>query len=171
MLGMDGRTIEGDDEPFDPSPWLGYPVVVLWGANHYASRLPDSPCWLVWDKRNGITTNDQADCEMAWTNLRGVARLMSRYWNGAQARERGDVRYHSNQKPVSLMAWCLDKAKVPQGALVLDPYAGSGTTGVACLQTGRRFVGIEIDEGHFDVAVRRIEAAAAQQRLALVLEG
>jgi DNA modification methylase len=65
-----------------------------------------------------------------------------------------------------MMEWLVNRASA-SNALVLDPFMGSGTTGVACLQTGRRFVGIEIDEGYFDIAVRRIEAAAAQQRMAL----
>jgi DNA modification methylase len=65
-----------------------------------------------------------------------------------------------------MMEWLVNRASA-SNALVLDPFMGSGTTGVACLQTGRRFIGIEIDEGYFDIAVRRIEAAAAQQRMAL----
>lgn len=73
---------------------------------------------------------------------------------------------HPCAKPIRMMEWLVNRASA-SNALVLDPFMGSGTTGVACLQTGRRFIGIEIDPGYFDVAVRRIEAAAAQQRLAL----
>lgn len=169
LLGTDGMSIVGDNEPFDPSPWLNFPIVVLWGANHYASRLPDSSRWLVWDKRDGIPSNDQADCEMAWTNQRGVARLKTRYWNGAQATEKGEKRVHPNQKPVALLKWCMDVVGVPVGATVLDPYMGSGSLGIACIQTGRNFIGIEIDPDYFAIAQRRIEDAAAQPLLLEVL--
>ena len=155
-LGMDGEAIICDDKPFDPAPWLGYPIVVLWGANHYANRLPNSSRWLIWDKREGIPSNDQADGEAAWTNQNGVLRLKTRYWNGAQAKEKDEPRIHSNQKPVSLMAWCLEQVGVPVGATVLDPYMGSGTTGIACIRTGRKFIGVEKDKRHFDNAVDRI---------------
>lgn len=158
-FGTDCQAIIGDDAPFDPSPWVNYPVAVLWGANHYASRLPDSSCWFVWDKRAGVTSNDQADCEMAWTNLPGVARVLTRYWNGAQATEKNEVRVHSNQKPVTLMRWCLDRAKLNVGSLVCDPYMGSGTTALACIATGRRFIGCEIDENHYRTAERRVKQA------------
>jgi site-specific DNA-methyltransferase (adenine-specific)/modification methylase len=117
-MGTDGEAIIGDDKPFDPRPWLGYPVVVLWGANHYANRLPNSSRWLIWDKREGIPANDQADGETAWTNQNGVLRLKSRYWNGAQAKEKDEPRIHSNQKPVSLMAWCMETVGVTEGAHV-----------------------------------------------------
>ncbi len=151
-----GHSIIGDDSKFDPSPWLEFKVVVLWGANHYASRLPDSPAWLIWDKRDGICSNDQADCEMAWTNLKKPARVFRHIWNGMlKDSERGESRVHPTQKPAALMAWCLEQAKVPSGATVLDPFMGSGTTGIACLRTGRNFIGIEKDPAHFKTACER----------------
>lgn len=60
-----------------------------------------------------------------------------------------------------------NRAKVPEGALVLDPYMGSGTTGIACIRTGRRFVGIEIDAGHFATARQRLENELRQGLLPL----
>ena len=72
-------------------------------------------------------------------------------------------RVHPTQKPVRLMEWCL--GFLPKAETILDPFMGSGTTGVACANTGRRFVGIEIDPGYFDAACRRIEAAYRQPRL------
>jgi site-specific DNA-methyltransferase (adenine-specific) len=148
-----GDAIMGDDAPFDPAPRLQYPIVVLWGGNHYASKLPDCACWLVWDKRDGVCSNDQADCELAWTNL----------WNGMlKDSERGEQRVHPMQKPVIVMAWAMEQAKVPEGATVLDPYMGSGTTGIACLRTGRNFVGIEKDQKHFATAVARLKCEANQ---------
>jgi site-specific DNA-methyltransferase (adenine-specific) len=152
----------GDSQPFDPTPLLGFRYVVLWGANHYADKLPVSACWMVWDKREGTTSDDHSDCEMAWTNLKGPARLFSHLWRGiCRAGEenvgRGGPKVHPAQKPVALMRWCV--GHLPKGCLVVDPYMGSGTTGVACIQTGRRFIGIELDEGHFKTATRRINDA------------
>lgn len=159
-----GDAIVGDAEPFDPSPWLSYRVIALWGANHYASRLPNSACWLVWDKRDGICSNDQADCELAWTNLKSPARLKRHLWNGMlKQSERDEVRLHPMQKPVALLAWAMEQCRIANDATVLDPYMGSGTTGVACARTHRNFIGVEIDPKHFDNAVRRIQREIEQQ--------
>jgi len=149
--------IAGDDRPFDPRPLLGLaPLTCLWGANHYASRLPDSPGWLVWDKRIGKLRNHQADGELAWTNSRRPARVKNLLWSGAaRTGERGE-HWHPTQKSVAIMAWCLKELDVPKGGVVLDPYMGSGTTGLACLRTGRRFIGIEIERRWFDAACERL---------------
>ncbi len=155
----------GDDEAFDPSLLLSVGVpTILWGGNHYASKLPDSSAWLIWDKRCGFTTNDFADCEMAWSNIRQPARLLNHFWNGAiKDSEKGIARVHPTQKPVVLMEWCL--GFVPQAETILDAYLGSGTTGVAAVKLGRRFIGIEIEPRYFDIACRRIEAATRQPDL------
>jgi site-specific DNA-methyltransferase (adenine-specific) len=155
--------IHGDDQPFDPSPWLGFREVVLWGANHYADRLPSSAGWLVWDKRDGMTPNNNSDCEIAWLKGGGSARMFRHLWNGmCQASEKGETRTHPTQKPVALMAWCLGFVKAQT---VLDPYMGSGTTGVACVNDGRAFIGIEREPRYLDIACRRIEQAYKQRPL------
>ena len=69
---------------------------------------------------------------------------------------------HPTQKPVPLMAWCMDKAKVPEGATVLDPYMGSGSTIIAAIRTGRKAIGIEKDPEHFKNACERIKRELAQ---------
>lgn len=151
--------VKGDDKPFDPSPILSIGVpTVLWGANNFASRLPDSRSWLIWDKRCGTTRNDFADCECAWTNGDFVPRLAQHLWNGMlKDSERGEPRVHPTQKPVEIMAWAMREASIPAGAVVLDAYMGSGTTGIACIRTGRKFIGIEIDPDYFQTAKERIE--------------
>jgi site-specific DNA-methyltransferase (adenine-specific) len=149
--------VYGDDEPFDPTPLLGLaPKVVLWGANHYAHWLPPSASWLVWDKRRGRGSNDFADCEMAWTNVGGPARLYSHLWSGMiRDSERGE-HYHPTQKPEAVMRWAIGLLNLPKGALILDPYMGGGSTGVAALQLGYRFVGMEIEPTYYQTAVRRL---------------
>jgi DNA modification methylase len=157
--------IHGDDKPFDPAPWLEYPIVIMWGANHYASRLPDSPAWLVWDKRGGTAENNLSDCELAWCNVGGSARLKMHMWNGLCRDSEIGEHLHPTQKPVVVMAWAMDKAKIPVGATVLDPYMGSGTTGIACLRTNRNFIGIEKDLEHFKTACARLERECNQGAL------
>lgn len=154
--------VHGDDRPFDPSVWVGFAdIVCLWGANHFGDKLPSSSSWLVWDKREGGKSDDWADCELAWTNTGGPARLFNHLWRGMiRASEQDERRCHPTQKPVALMRWCLDMAGVPVGATVLDPYMGVGSTGVACLQTGRKFIGFEIDPGYCEIARRRLADVA-----------
>ena len=161
-----GRHIVGDDKPFDPS-WIieryGYLPIALFGGNHFASRLPDSRGWLVWDKREGRGRNDFADCELCWTNCDNVARLKPHMWNGMfRASERGEARVHPTQKPIAVMSWVMEEMGIKPGSLIADPYMGSGTTGIAALQRGCRFVGIEIDPEFFEAACRRIEDAQRQ---------
>ncbi|UIK04888.1 site-specific DNA-methyltransferase [Neorhizobium galegae] len=163
MSKFNNVAIHGDDKPFDPRHMVSAaPVVVLWGANHFADKLPASSKWLIWDKRKGFTRNDFADCEIAWTNQKGVARLIAHYWNGMMRdSEKGVPRVHPTQKPIVVMEWALREVSTV-GQLILDPYMGSGTTGVACVKSGRPFVGIEIDNGYFEIACERIRKAYAQ---------
>jgi site-specific DNA-methyltransferase (adenine-specific) len=150
-MGFDGQHVTGDDQPFDPVPWLQFPRVILWGGNHYADQLPVSRGWLVWDKRVGIPPNDQSDCELAWTNFLTVARLYSRYWNGGAISE---ARFHPTQKPIALMRWCL--GLVPDAQIVFDPFMGSGTTLRAAKDLGRKAIGIEIEERYCEIAADRM---------------
>jgi site-specific DNA-methyltransferase (adenine-specific)/modification methylase len=156
----------GDNQPFDPRPFLRRETI-LWGANWFAERLPQSGGWLVWDKRKGA--EDMAakgwplgEAELAWTNVIGAPRVFRNLWAGLlRSSEKGE-HYHPTQKPLALMDWCLRFVKAAE---VCDPFMGSGTTGVACVRAGRRFVGVEIDCKHFDTACRRIEAAQRQGEL------
>lgn len=161
---IDYPDVHDDDKPFDPSPWLALDVpTAMWGGNYFADRLPPCSGWLVWDKERPDEL-DQATCELAWTNfVKGVRRY--RYlWNGMmRAGEKGE-NYHPTQKPVALLKWVLGLRWTPQGT-ILDPYMGSGTTGVAAVSTGRKFVGIEIESRYFEIACERIENAQRQQRM------
>ena len=148
---------EWDNEPIDDE-LLGLTIAagtnaIIFGGNYF--NVPPSPCWLVWDKENGAS--DFADCELAWTNLQKAVRLKRFMWNGmlrANNEQRGD---HPTQKPIGVMRWCIDQAGNPH--TILDPFMGSGTTGVAAVQMGRRFIGIEREPKYFETACRRIEDA------------
>jgi DNA modification methylase len=130
----------------------------LFGGNYF--RLPPSSCWLVWDKLNG--DNDFADCELCWTNWPKAVRRISWRWNG-MLRQGNEERYHPTQKPLEVMKWVIDLC--PKADTVLDPFMGSGTTGLAALALGRKFIGIERELKYFDIACRRIEQAANQGQL------
>lgn len=134
---------------------------VIWGGNYFADVLPQSGRWLFWDKLNSMPT--YSDGEMAWTSLRGDAVKKFTRCNNGLASLRDGERSHPTQKPVALMEWCL--GFVPDARLVLDPFMGSGTTGVACANLGRAFIGIEREPSYFDIACRRIEEAYRQPRL------
>lgn len=146
----------GDSTPFEPGIFLTYPIVILWGANHYASRLPDSPSWFVWDKREADSVLSFADCEMAWTNISGNARMFRHMWNGvAKASECGQTRFHPTQKPIALMEWCISRGGNVLN--IIDPFLGSGSTLIACEKTNRRCFGMEIDPHYCGVVLARWE--------------
>jgi len=168
--GRNQRNLEpivGDDVAFNPSPWLGYPSVVLFGADHFAHRLPRGR-WLIWDKLAGMESFDSfSDVEVAWQNRTGAARLFRYLWKGiCQQGDKDGGRVHPSQKPTPLMAWCIEQSGVLVGSLILDPFMGSGTTLIAAIRTGRRAIGIEIDERHFRTAVERVKRELAQPTLA-----
>jgi site-specific DNA-methyltransferase (adenine-specific) len=161
--GAPTAPIVGDDAPFDPAPWiLAADDVLLWGANHYSARLPHGR-WLAWNKLGSLEPYDSfSDVEFAWHSRRGADRIFSHMWKGICRADGGATRHHVSEKPIPLMRWCIEQAKVPTGGVILDPYMGSGSTGVAAVQMRHPFVGIEIDARYFDTACRRIEAAQKQ---------
>ena len=162
----DWGQIENDETPFDPSPWLEYSRVVLWGANHYAARLPIGTT-LVWLKKaDHLFGTWLSDAELGWMKTGyGVYAFRKQFPPPSRMAEGGGQVLHPTQKPMALMEWCIEKAKVPEGGTVLDPFMGSGTTGVACIRTGRNFIGVEKDEKYFAIAVERIRRELAQERL------
>lgn len=136
-------------------------VSVIFGGNYFTDILPVGGHWLVWDKKNTMPTF--SDCELAWTNIkRKSVKLLTFEYNGLIGRR--ETRVHPTQKPVEVMRWCI--TGLPKGSeTILDPFMGSGTTGVACAKLGRKFIGIEIDPGYFDIACKRIQAAYDQPDL------
>jgi site-specific DNA-methyltransferase (adenine-specific)/modification methylase len=157
--------IIGDDCPFDPTPWLAFDEVILWGANNYPA-LPAARGWLIWDKRCGTTPDHHGDAELAWTNLDAVIRIHRQLWRGIVREGEENVangdKLHPTQKPIELMKWCV---RMTHSRTILDPFMGSGTTGVAAVKLGRRFIGIEIEPKYFDIACRRIGETLKQPDL------
>ncbi len=122
---------------------------VVWGGNYFTDMLPPSMRWLVWDK--GQRNFTLADVELAWCSQWKAARAMT-YSRGEAVR---DGKVHPTQKPVAIMKWSI--GFVESREVVLDPFLGSGTTGVAAVRLGRRFIGVEIDPEYFEIAKRRIQ--------------
>lgn len=155
---------EWDNEPADVSGLLELaPLVAIWGGNYYP--LPPSRGWLGWHKPDAVPT--MANAELAWTNQDRNTRQISWSIAATNAERVG----HPTQKPVRVMAWTMEQLGVPKGriipckfgpsdtwrnAVVLDPYMGSGTTGIACIRLGMDFIGIERDAAHYKTACDRI---------------
>lgn len=129
---------------------------VIWGGNYFADLLPATGKWFVWDKGQRI---NQSDGELAWTHDSGALRICT--MNRVELMT--DGAEHPTQKPVRLMEWCIDQIKA-KGA-VLDPFMGSGSTGVACMRLQLQFIGIEREPRYFDIACRRIDDAQRQGRM------
>lgn len=149
-----------DDRP--PSRWV-FDLMrentrwqIIFGGNYFP--LPPSRCWLVWDKVNG--SNHFADCELAWTNFDHAVRKIAWRWNGflQQDMKNKEERVHRAQKPLPVMRWCIERAPSDCG-LILDPFAGSGTTLLAARALGRKAIGIEREEAFCEMAAKRLEAA------------
>ncbi len=157
--------VANDEEPFNPEFLLAYPRCVIWGANNFATLLPVGGSRLVWDKvtRDGVSTRG-SDGELAWcrgVSANGMVFIFRHMWKGAFRDSERHQRLHPTQKPVSLMRWIVDKWTEP-GDLVFDPYMGSGPVARACLDLGRRYIGIEIVEEYCQAAVYRLGQLALQ---------
>ena len=160
----DWQPIIADDAPFDPSPWLQHDHCILWGANHYAQRLPVGAT-LIWLKKPPeLFGTFLSDAEIGWK--KGGHGVFAHYKQfpppSRMAENNGNVA-HPTQKPIALMEWCIGMTE----GTILDPFMGSGTTGVAAVRLGRRFIGIEIEPRYFDIACRRIDEETRKPRLAL----
>lgn len=159
------QAIIGDDKPFDPTPFLSFEKVILWGANHYGQRLPVGTM-LVWIKRfDAAFGTFLSDAEIGW--MKGGCGVYCR--RDLSLTQITRDRRHPNEKPLSLMEWCIQKSK--SAGLILDPFCGSGTTCVAAKMLGRRYIGIDISEKYCDIARMRLEAVETGVPVAEQLAG
>ena len=158
--------IIGDDEDFDPKFLLNLAkIIIIFGANNFANKLPNNSRWLVWDKKtqekSGSHTDTFSDVELAWTNIDLVSSKIYRFlWSGlvrqGDRRTELTARVHPTQKPVGLLAdMIIDYTK--ENNIILDCYLGSGSTLIACEATNRICYGMELDPGYCDVIVQRWE--------------
>ena len=171
--GFQGGGMKAPKRVYEASGWDDKPIddelmamvrqagkwAVIFGGNYY--HCAPTSCWLVWDKE---VNGNFADCELAWTNLPKAVRRIRYMWNGmllANGEQRGD---HPTQKPIGVMEWAINHVPPPNN-VILDPFMGSGTTGVACANLGRQFIGIEREPKYFDIACRRIDDAYRQAPL------
>ena len=144
-----------DDVLPNVSVWLDLaPLCCFWGGNYFSDQLKPTNDWLIWHKMND--GRSFSECEMAWTNFGKQVRHLSHHWSGEE-------KMHPTMKPLSVMLWTIEQAGSPEK--ILDPFMGSGTTGVAAIQLGRKFIGIEREPKYFEIACKRIEQAVAQGQL------
>jgi site-specific DNA-methyltransferase (adenine-specific) len=147
--------IHDDDKLFDPTEWLLYRDVILWGANHFCQGIPPlEGQWYFWDKTLQNNQCRIAEGEFAWHKKGTKPRAFRHLWSGAyRASEAGEKSQHPTQKPVELMRWCLN---LTDATTVLDPFAGTGPTGRACKDLGKQCVLIEREEKYCEIAARRM---------------
>lgn len=160
IYSIDGKAAQWDFRPDDDLLRLltQFKEYVVWGGNYFADVMGASKGVLIWDKKTG--NNSYADCEIAWTNATGTTRIIHHQWCGAfKDSERGLRAEHPTQKPIEIMKWSIGFCKAQT---ILDPFMGSGTTGVACVKMGRKFIGIEREPEYFEIACKRIREAYAQ---------
>ena len=167
--GKDYRRVIGDDKPFDAAPLIAMLDHVQeqfwWGADYYRRTIPDGGSWLVWDKRvPGLEAAVGNAFELCWSRGKHKRNVLRYLWSGFTAKERGEARCHPTQKPVAMIVEIIE-GWVSPGVAVFDPFAGSGTTLVACAQTGRRARLIELDPRYCDVIRRRWTRYAAKHDL------
>ena len=137
---------------------------IIWGGNFMLDYLGAASCIIVWDKkRRGL---DQADCEIAWTNLPGQSRIFEYKWNGMlqENMKSKEERIHPTQKPVMLYSWILGKFSKP-GDKILDTHVGSASSLIACHRAGLEYWGFEVDSYYYKMAKERLDRETAQVRM------
>lgn|SRR5574343_389576 len=149
----DSKTPE--KEYFDEILRIGK-VVIIFGGNFFTDKLPVSGHWLVWDKKGDVAfKNPFSDCELIWTSIKKKPIKKYTFKQQGFITDSKDKRYHPTQKPSELVKQLLEVYS-KDGDTICDPFMGSGTTGVACKNLNRNFIGIELDKEYYDIAVKRI---------------
>lgn len=137
---------------------------IIWGGNFFLDYLGNASCLIVWDK--GRRNMDQADCEIAWTSLKGQSRVFNYLWNGMlqENMKNKEKRIHITQKPVALYEWLL-RNYAADGDVILDTHTGSASSLIACERLGYRFVGFELDKEYYELSKKRFQQETAQMTL------
>lgn len=150
--------VHGDNNPFDPTPWIQYPSIIF-GAEHFASQAPSAEGYVVWDKMRPDDL-DQSTAEMAWSNVIKGIRVFRYLWDGMRKQVRGahgEVLEHPMQKPVALMTFCLTTRWTKDYKTIFDPFCGTGPVLRAAKDLGRKAVGCEISEAYCEIAARKLQ--------------
>lgn len=169
--GAKHKQIPNDEIPFDPAPWLDFPKIALCGYQFFANRLPLGSI-IAWIKKDDKTFGTfLSDGELCWFNQGKGFYVFQHGWNGiVRDSEHGKQSLHPSQKPVALMKELINRLKLEKGSIVIDPYMGSGSTGVAAMELGMRFIGIELEADWFEIAKGRIILARQKQESSMGLE-
>ena len=154
-----------DDRPFDPTWLLSVgKAQIIFGVQHFASKLRDGTAWICWDK--GVEHPSFSAFELAWTSVQGHTRMYRHRWSGMVRHGSRDVeladRIHPTQKPVGLLEEILEDMGKGYD-LILDPYLGSGSTLIAAERQGRACWAMEIEPRYVDVSVKRWEDYTGQK--------
>lgn len=156
--------VVGDDQPFDPTPFLDFPKVVLFGYQFFAQSLPLGTilCWI--KKRDNQLGTFLSDAELAWMKGGKGCYVYRHIWNGFDRESERGKTLHPTQKPVALMRWCLEKMKLPSGSVVYDPFMGTGCVGLACQELGLDYIGCEVVPEYFEIARTRLNESPTCER-------
>ena len=150
--------IIGDDGSLDLRFLFLLPYdLVIFGANNVPQLLPHKGVWLCWDKRVTVEADKilGSQFELLWTNKTHGFQKIYRVQHGGFINDnaKNQPRLHPTEKPIRLLELIL--LDYPTSQMVLDPFFGSGTTGMACKKLSRKCIGIEIEEKYCEIAARR----------------
>ena len=130
--------------------------LIIFGGNYFGHLLPPSNCWIFWDKKGDVAfQNPFADGELIYTTFKKPVKRIVFKQQGFITDSK-DKRYHPTQKPTELVQQLIEMFSEP-GQLICDPFLGSGTTAVAAVNTGRHYIGYEIDPGYFQICCDRLD--------------
>jgi len=169
------QAVQGDDKPFDARPYLKRFANVAeqfwWGADYYRDTIGAAGSWLVWDKRHNeagmnLDAVHGASFELCWSRASHKRDILRYLWSGHHGMQREDTksRVHPTQKPTAMLAEILDRW-APEGCIVADPFAGSGSHLLAAHKTGRTGYGVELDPAYIAVILERFTDAGLTPEL------
>ena len=129
--------------------------LIIFGANYFCDMLPFSNHWIFWDKKGDISfKNPFADGELIYTTFTSPIKRVVFKQQGFITDSK-DKRYHPTQKPSELIQMLIEQYS-NKGDIILDPFLGSGTTAVACVNTNRHYIGFEKEPKYYDITCKRL---------------
>lgn len=129
---------------------------IIWGGNYYIDLLPITNSWIIWDKGRNVEKTFMSEAEIAWTSFKTPMRIAKFLWDGARKCENVINYNHPNQRPVELYSWILEKYS-KENDIIMDPFTGSGTTAISCINMNRKYICVEKEKEYFDLITKRIK--------------